>query len=138
MFSNLIFSGTGSETALTATSGSLTQATSSSINVYEVAAEPTVSASVLSFSTVGNQSFKLTFNKGNGASRLVVARKNQAVNLAPADEQSYTGNSVFGTGTDLGLGNYIISAGSDTSFLLPDLNQIQPIILKYLNSTEAI
>ncbi|MCA0447396.1 MAG: T9SS type A sorting domain-containing protein [Bacteroidetes bacterium] len=121
VFSNLVFSGTGSETVLNANSDGLTQATSSSINVYEVAAEPTVSASVLAFSTIGNQSFKMTFNKGNGTSRLVVARKNQVVNQAPADEQSYTGNSVFGTGTNLGEGNFILSSGSDTSFSVTGL-----------------
>lgn len=121
-FSNLVFSGTGNETSLTASSEGLTQAASTTFTVYDVAPVPTVNASAMAFSSIGNMSFKLIFNKGNGENRLVVIRENNPVNTIPVNETSYSGSSVFGSGQDMGSGNFVVNSGSDTSFTITGLN----------------
>jgi hypothetical protein len=47
-------------------------------------------------------------NRGNGAGVLVVARAGGAVNTNPADGTNYTASSVFGAGSQIGAGNFVI------------------------------
>ena len=85
------------------------------------AQEPAIQASNLSV-TVGlcNQ-LDLTWTNGDGAERIVIARSGNAVNQAPADGNQYNASSVFGSGDNLGLGNFVVYAGSGNSFSVTGL-----------------
>lgn len=84
--------------------------------------EPTTGTSNLSFNTIGESSMVLSWVKGNGSSRIVIARANSAVNQIPVDGQNYVANSSLYSGTDLGAGNYVVYNGSGTGFQLTGLD----------------
>lgn len=52
---------------------------------------------------------------GNGDQVLVVARSGSAVNADPANGTSYTANAAFGSGTEIGTGNYVVYKGSGST-----------------------
>ncbi len=95
-------------------------------NRYTLAAEPTTQAS--SISVTGTNMVTLTginWTDGNGASRLVVVKAGAAVDSFPVDGSTYTANATFGSGTQIGTGNYVVHAGSGPlatlSGLTPDV-----------------
>ena len=54
----------------------------------------------------------------------MIARSGNAVNQAPADGNQYNASSVFGAAITLGLGNFVVYAGSGSNsfFQLPALH----------------
>jgi hypothetical protein len=84
-------------------------------NINPLAGEPTTSASALNFSGTTTSQTTLTFTAGNGGNRLVVARLASAAAVAPVDGANYVPNTVFGSGTDLGAGNYCVYNGNSNS-----------------------
>ncbi|MCF6365840.1 MAG: lamin tail domain-containing protein [Bacteroidales bacterium] len=83
--------------------------------------EPTVHASALTFSTITATSMTLNWTSGNGISRIVVAKEALNVDWVPTDLNTYTANSSFGSGTQLGVGNYVVYNGSGSSFTVTNL-----------------
>ena len=73
-----------------------------------VTGEPSSSGSIVLGSTTSN-SMGLTLNPGNGGRRLLIARAGSAVSVNPTDGLSYVANSVFGTGANLGSGNFVVA-----------------------------
>lgn len=73
-----------------------------------LANEPTISASNMVFSNNSSTSTTLTFTKGNGSRRIVLAKALSAVNAAPSDSFAYTSKDTFGIGTQIGSGNYVV------------------------------
>jgi len=73
-----------------------------------LANEPTISASNMVFSNNGSTSTTLTFTKGNGGRRIVLAKALSAVNALPSDSLAYTSKDTFGLGTQIGTGNYVV------------------------------
>ena len=74
--------------------------------------EPT-QASAIAFSTLADTSYAVSFTAGSGLSRLVVAKQGSAVDWTPTDGTAYAGeNNAFGSGTDLGGGNYLVHRGT--------------------------
>lgn len=74
--------------------------------------EPT-QASAIAFGTLGSTSYAVSFTAGSGLSRLVVAKQGSAVDWTPTDGTAYAGeNNAFGSGTDLGGGNYLVHRGT--------------------------
>jgi hypothetical protein len=86
------------------------------------ATEPTVQASNVAFSNVGSTSLTVSWTNGNGSSRLVLARQESPVDAAPADGTSYTANGAFGSGTQIGTGNFVVFAGSGSSANVTNLS----------------
>jgi hypothetical protein len=107
------YNGTGSETFyltdpyLTGTGSTLTG--------------PTVQASNLTFSNITGNSMTLNWTKGDGTSRMVVARVDNPVDAEPVDLTSYGASSSFGGGTQISPGNYVIYNGTGTSLSLSNL-----------------
>ena len=71
-------------------------------------AEPTTAASNLAAGTITCKTVQLTWTSGNGAWRIVLMKEASAVNATPTDNSSYLSNSVFGTGQELGTGNFVV------------------------------
>jgi len=73
-----------------------------------LAAKPTTAASNLSFSGISSSSVTLSWTNGNGARRIVLAKALSAVNSNPSDSFTYTANSTFASGSQIGSGNYAV------------------------------
>ncbi|MFL6230597.1 MAG: DNA/RNA non-specific endonuclease [Pyrinomonadaceae bacterium] len=86
------------------------------------AVEPTVQASNVTFSNVGSNSLTVGWTNGNGASRLVLAKQGSPVDAAPADGTAYTANNAFGSGTQIGAGNFVVFAGAGSSVNVTNLS----------------
>jgi hypothetical protein len=86
-----------------------------------MASAPTVEASALAIVSGNCSDLEISFVRGNGNKRLVIAREGFAVNAFPVDGNSYIGNAEFGNGTDMGNGNYVIYSGDDNDVTLTGL-----------------
>lgn len=86
----------------------------SSITLTVENVTPTTPSSGLSFSNVTTTQMKLSWTSGNGANRIVIARAGSAPTSGPSDGSSYTGNTVYGSGTALGGGYVVYTESSNT------------------------
>lgn len=62
---------------------------------------------------IGNAT--LNWTRGNGTNVLVVLRASNPVNADPQDGTSYTANPAFGSGQQIGTGNYVVYNGPSTT-----------------------
>ncbi len=77
---------------------------------------PTTQATSFSSSTITNNTMTVGWTRGNGTGGvLVVARAGSAVNATPVSGTTYTANAAFGSGTQIGTGNYVVYKGTGTS-----------------------
>lgn len=90
-------------------------------NINALGAEPTVQASNLTFSGVTTSQITLTFTPGNGANKVVFVRAATAPLLMPSDGVSYVPNAVYGSGTNLGSGNYCVFDGNGSGVTVTGL-----------------
>jgi hypothetical protein len=82
---------------------------------------PSVQAHSLGFSNINTTSVTVGWTRGNGANVLIVARASGAVNSNPSDNTTYTNNSAFGSGTQIGTGNYVVYKGTGNSVTVTGL-----------------
>ncbi len=87
-----------------------------------VETSPSVASSLLNASVINCNDVQLVWNSGNGANRLVIARAGSTVNAFPVDGTGYSANPVFGSGSDLGNGNFIVYNGSGNSAVVSGLS----------------
>ncbi len=88
------------------------RSTPTSVNASTLMPEPT-QASAIAFGTLADTSYAVSYTAGGGLSRLVVAKQGSAVDWTPTDGTAYSGeNNAFGSGTDLGSGNYLVHRGA--------------------------
>lgn len=78
------------------------------IGSFVTLGKPTVSPSALTFSSLQGDRFTLNYTSGNGFGRIIVAKQGSPVDAFPADFTSYTASGTFGSGADLGGGNFVI------------------------------
>ncbi|MBO6792631.1 MAG: VCBS repeat-containing protein [Balneolaceae bacterium] len=96
-------------------------------NVYyltnETPATPSTAVTNLTLSNVFSSSLSASWTNGNGTGRLIVAKQGSAVDVTPTDDIFYTAGD-FGSGSDLGSGNFVVYSGSSNtasiSGLTPD------------------
>lgn len=86
-----------------------------------LATEPTITTGNISFSNVSLTSMTVAVVPGNGLYRIVVAKQGGFVNNTPMDSLFYTASNVFGSGDDLGSGNYVVYNGTGNTFNLTGL-----------------
>jgi len=104
--------GTANFTA-TRTSGMSLAAGSTTFSVLPNS--PTVQASSISFSSVNSTGMTISWAAGNGSNSLVVIKASSEVNSDPVDAITYTANATFGSGSQLGAGNYVVYNSTGTS-----------------------
>ncbi|MEM7370453.1 MAG: fibronectin type III domain-containing protein [Bacteroidota bacterium] len=107
------YNGTGSNTYYLTTS-TLT-ASQASLSA------PATQASGVGFSNVTGSSMQISWTNGNGSGRLVVLREGSAVNANPVDLASYGANASFGSGTQIGTGNYVVYKSTGSSVTVTNL-----------------
>ncbi|OJJ15873.1 hypothetical protein BKI52_36755 [marine bacterium AO1-C] len=93
-------------------------------NRSTLAAEPTIAANTISFSAITATSMTVGWTNGNGARRVVVAKASSAVDQDPVDGTSYTANAAFGSGSDLGSGNFVVYDGTGNSVTITGLTSV--------------
>ena len=76
---------------------------------------PTIQSDNITFSEITSDSMKLQWDAGNGAGRIVVAHEEGAVDSDPVDGINYNSNTVFGSGDQIGTGNYVVYMGTGNS-----------------------
>jgi len=77
---------------------------------------PTTQATAFNSSAITDNSMTVGWTRGNGTGGvIVVARAGSAVNATPVNGTTYTANAVFGSGTQIGSGNYVVYKGTGTS-----------------------
>lgn len=89
-----------------------------SINVGD---KPPVPATNLSFSAIQGNSMRLGFTPGNGISRMMIVKEGSPVDAWPIDFTGYTANGTFGSGSDLGGGNFVAGSGGGNFFTVSNL-----------------
>ncbi len=82
---------------------------------------PSTQASGLGTSSVTDVSATVSWTRGNGDNVLVLVKSGSAVNSSPSSGTSYSANAAFGSGSQLGTGNYVVYAGTGTSVALTGL-----------------
>ncbi|MDF2379995.1 T9SS type A sorting domain-containing protein [Nostoc ellipsosporum NOK] len=107
------FNGTGVNTKYLTTS----TATGSRATI----SAPSIGASTLSVSNVTSTQATVSWTNGNGDRRLVLIRANDAVTGTPANLLSYAANTTFGSGTQVGTGNYAVYANTGSSVTITGL-----------------
>lgn|GEM_PF-551511 len=96
-------------------------AATSSWPAFDLMGCPKVNASDITFSNVTDNSIKLSWTKGNGEYRMVVAHADSMISAFPDDGTDYTGNAAFGAGTSLGSDNYVVYNGTENSVTVTGL-----------------
>lgn len=84
--------------------------------------EPTVQASNVTFSTVGANSMTINWTNGNGTGSFVIMKAGSAVTAVPTDGASYSANPVFGSGTQIAAGEYVVYAGGTSTVTVTGLS----------------
>ncbi len=87
------------------------------------AAEPTTQASGISFTNVTSTSIDINWTVGNGTNSLVVVKAGSEVNADPTDGSTYTPNTIYGNGMQIGTGNYAVYNGTGNSVSITGLGK---------------
>ncbi|MBN2777031.1 MAG: T9SS type A sorting domain-containing protein [Bacteroidales bacterium] len=74
---------------------------------------PTTQASNFG-ATPALNSINVSWTRGNGNQVIVLAKQGSAVDANPVDGTTYTANAAFGSGTQIGAGNYVVYIGPAT------------------------
>jgi hypothetical protein len=93
----------------------------SEVSFTTISAQPTVQASSVSFSDITLNGMTVNFTSGDGANSIVVVKASSAVNSNPANTTSYSANAIFGSGAQLGTGNFVVYAASGNSVAITGL-----------------
>ena len=87
-----------------------------------LATQPTVSTTGVSSQISGCTDLQLSMTPGDGTRRIIIASAGAPVSMLPVDGNYYTASSVFGSGSDLGLGNFVVYDGAGSSVTLSGLS----------------
>ncbi len=76
---------------------------------------PATQASNLQTNVQGDTQIDLTWTRGDGDKVIVLAKANAAVDSNPVDGTAYNANANFGSGDQIGTGNYVVYVGTGAS-----------------------
>lgn len=87
-----------------------------------LAAEPLFPTFSISATAGACNEIDLSLIPGDGSRRLIIANAGAPVSAFPVDGTNYTGGSIYGTGTNLGNGNYVVYNGSGSTTTISGLD----------------
>ncbi|MFT3796204.1 beta strand repeat-containing protein [Flavobacterium sp.] len=87
-----------------------------------LSAQPTTQATTVTFTNVTSTSFTVNWANGNGSNRMVLVKSGSAVNSAPVDGISYVAQTAFGSGSEIGTGNYVVYGGTSNTVTVTGLS----------------
>ncbi len=82
---------------------------------------PSTQAHTFTSSNIQTTQMDIGWMRGNGDNVLVVARAGSAVNADPVSGTSYAANAAFGSGDQIGSGNYVVYNGTGTGLTVTGL-----------------
>jgi hypothetical protein len=91
---------------------------------FFVVPTPTVSASGLVFSAIGNTSVTLGWTNGNGGNRIVICSPTSSAQNNPVNLTDYMANAHYGWGNSLGANNYLVYNGSGSAVTVTGLSPV--------------
>lgn len=83
--------------------------------------QPLAQSSVFSNPSKTNTTADISWTRGDGDSVLVIARQGAAVSATPNTGSAYFDSPVFGSGSQLGTGNFVVYSGSGSSVTITGL-----------------
>jgi hypothetical protein len=86
-----------------------------------LATPPTSQASGVGFASVSFSTMTVNWTRGDGSQCIVLVKQGSAVNANPVGGTTYTANANFGSGSQIGIGNYVAYLGTGTSVALTGL-----------------
>ncbi|MEQ1584711.1 MAG: gliding motility-associated C-terminal domain-containing protein [Cyclobacteriaceae bacterium] len=109
------------------------------IGNVNVGDKPPIPATNLSFSNIQGDQVTLSFTQGNGLSRMLVAKAGSPVDAWPVDFTGYTANGNFGSGSNLGGGNFVVGLTTNNFFTVSNLlpNSVYHFAIVEFNGTGA-
>jgi hypothetical protein len=90
------------------------EASQNPANQYTLSTQPSTQASEVTFSNMASTSLRVNWTNGDGNERIVLAKQDGTVDASPSDLSAYTANSAFGSGDEIGTGNYVVFSGSSS------------------------
>jgi hypothetical protein len=103
---------TGNKSVTIDISGGSADAKTVSVSGFGLSAEPTTQATVATATAASSTTMNINWANGNGGNRIVLMKAGSAVDALPVDATTYSGNLAFGSGSQIGTGNFVIFAGS--------------------------
>ncbi|MFZ4399437.1 MAG: T9SS type A sorting domain-containing protein [Bacteroidales bacterium] len=94
----------------------------STLPITVLCTPPSTQASNFTILNFSNSSMKLGWTRGNGNAVLIIARQGNAVNTDPINGVNYTADSIFGNGSEIGTGNFVVFNGTATSVEISGLS----------------
>jgi hypothetical protein len=82
---------------------------------------PTVQTTTFTSSSITTTTMTVGWTRGNGDNVIVLAHAGAPVDADPVAGTSYTANAAFGSGSQIGTGNYVVYDGTGTSVNLTAL-----------------
>lgn len=82
---------------------------------------PTVQTASMSFSNIIGNAIQVTVSPGNGQNRIILVKQGSPVDAIPVNLTAYSPWSVYGSGSQIGTGNYVILANSQSTVTLSGL-----------------
>jgi hypothetical protein len=82
---------------------------------------PSSQVTNLIVTAITDTSITFGFTRGNGAGVLVLVKQGSAVDSLPVDNTLYSANSAFGSGSQIGTGNYVVYIGTGNSVIVTGL-----------------
>ncbi|OQP62041.1 hypothetical protein A3860_29235 [Niastella vici] len=83
---------------------------------FSIPLEPTQAATGFTQISRDGDRMRVLWTNGNGGKRIVIARKGMAVTYKPIDGSSYTANTIFGQGTEVAPGEFVVYDGTTYYF----------------------
>ena len=77
--------------------------------------EPITQASNINFSNISSTQIDVSWTNGNGTNRILVVHEGSVVDANPSDLSTYTASSVFGDGSQIGVGNFVVYTGTSNT-----------------------
>ncbi|MGD9992508.1 MAG: fibronectin type III domain-containing protein [Salinivirgaceae bacterium] len=103
--------------------------------------EPTTQASAVSFANTSSTQTDVSWTAGNGDGRIVLAYKGDTLSALPVDGTTYTANAIFGSGSEIGTGNFVVALGDVTGETVTGLtpeSEYQFRVFEYSGSGSSI
>ena len=91
---------------------------------------------VLESSCADFESINLTFSGGNGTNTLIVFRAGSPVDEAPQYNVEYTANTIFGSGSLIGSGNFVVYNGAASGSETIQITGLTPGVTYYFSLFE--
>lgn len=84
---------------------------------------PSTQATSINFWILGPTVATLRWTNGNGSNRIVVVRQGGAVDATPSDNTTYAANTAYGSGDQVGTGNYVVYNGTGSEVSITGLSE---------------